>query len=145
MSFIPVLEEMAPPLMAQVKVDNIAGQKLLHTPGLVTCPNQQMEMVGKQAPGIDNKIPLQAMVGQPLKKILPVWFAAEDVCSLDAPAHYVMQSPGSIQPRLSGHSKKIRSFPFICQVVLEPTSPFFSIRLSEGFLPFSFCSCLSPG
>jgi hypothetical protein len=62
--FISVLKEMAGSFMTQVKINNITGQKLLHTPEnrLTTGPNQQMKVVGKEAPRIDNEIPVHALV-----------------------------------------------------------------------------------
>jgi hypothetical protein len=83
-----------------------------------------MKVVGKEAPRIDMEIPIQAEIRQPVQKIFPVLVRPEYGRPFNAPPHDVMQSPGSVQSWLSRHIRKIRSFPLVCQVVLEPTSPF---------------------
>ena len=66
-----------------------------------------MEVLGKETPRSDNQIPLHALVRQPVWKILPVSINAEYVGPLDAPPHHMMQRPGTIQSRLSRHTKKV--------------------------------------
>jgi hypothetical protein len=52
--------------VSKIEVDHITREKLPHTPGkrVPARPNQEMEVTGKEAPGINNEIPLQALVPQ---------------------------------------------------------------------------------
>jgi hypothetical protein len=55
--FIPILEQMAMPLVPSVEINRIARQKLSHAPGkaLRSCPHQQMKMILHERPGIHPK------------------------------------------------------------------------------------------
>jgi hypothetical protein len=69
-----------------------------------------MEVIGEERPCIDNEIPIQAKIRQTVQKIFPVSVCSEDVCSLDAPAHHMVQGSGSIKSWLSRHSKTLLAF-----------------------------------
>ena len=60
-------------------------------------------MVGHQRPGIDGPPARPAQFRQPVDEVLPVFPGSKYLAGLDPPAHDVMQGPGGIQPRLSGH------------------------------------------
>jgi hypothetical protein len=49
-----------------------------------------MKVVGKESPGIDNEIPIQAQISQSIQKIFPVLIRAKYIGPFNAPAHNVV-------------------------------------------------------
>jgi hypothetical protein len=49
-----------------------------------------MKVVGKEGPGIDKEIPIQAQISQSVQKILPILIRAKYICPFNAPAHDVV-------------------------------------------------------
>ena len=60
-------------------------------------------MRGHEGPGIGNQVSLLAQVGESIQKIISIDICPEYFGFLDAPAYYVMKSPGGIESRMSGH------------------------------------------
>jgi len=122
---VAVLKEMAPSLVAQVEVDRVAGHQAPHAfgKGLFSGPDQQVKMVGYQGPGVYGPSARTAQFRQPGDEVLPVSPGSEYLAGLDPPGHDVMQGPGGIQPRLSGHLSLNIALNGPCQVYSETTSP----------------------
>jgi hypothetical protein len=112
---VPVLEQMAKPLMAPIEIDRIPGEQLPHALGerAVARARQKMEVVRHEGPGIHDQIPAPAQGRKPAHEVLPVSVVLEDFGSLVSSPHDVVQGTRGIQPWLSGHAGSPRPFPRI--------------------------------
>ena len=77
--FVPILEEVARPLMAAIELSGVPGQERAHAAlqGASLGAHQKVGMVGQECPGIDSEMPGLCEVGYPPEEILPILVVAE--------------------------------------------------------------------
>ncbi len=131
---IAVLKEVSPSFVPQVEVDRLPGHQASHAPGqrLFFGSDQQVKMVGHQCPGVYGQSTRPGQFRQPIDEVLPVFPGSECLAGFDPPAHDVMQGPGGIQPRLSGHNSLSNALTGSCQVYSETMSPIRVFPLPGG-------------
>lgn len=105
--FVPVLEQVATPAVAPVKGPGVASQEGAHQPGegAFACAHEQVEVVRKEDPGIDDYRSGLGQAGQAPDKILAIRVIPEDALAVEAPPHHVVQDPWRIQAWSPGHGR----------------------------------------
>lgn len=83
----------------------------------------------QQGPGLHDQMPVPAQRGEPGHELVPVGVIVEDLGSVDAPAHDVVQGTGGSSRGGLGMPGGSAPSPE-CQHASEPTSPF-TYRLAD--------------
>ena len=98
---------MAAPVVSTILPEGIACEETAHDgrDGDKAGSEQQVEVVGKERPGIAERRSLLEDLPQSIEKVLSVSIGSEHLSPFDAPAHDVVKRPGIIYSRFSWHKK----------------------------------------
>lgn len=102
---MPLLEEVAHPLMAAVEGPGIAGEQGAHT----ACerplprPDEDVRMGGEERPRVDGEAGGVDQGRRPADEVSPVRVVPKDRAALEPSHHHVVEDPRSIEARLTGH------------------------------------------
>ncbi len=102
---VPVLEEVAHPLVAPVEGSGIAGEERAHGPGQGADPrpHQEVGVVREEGPGVDAEDLGLRQGGEARDEVGPAPVVAEEGPPLDPPHHDMVEGVRRIQAGLAGH------------------------------------------
>ena len=103
--FVPVLEEMAVPLVPAIEGPCVASQQGAHRPreGPLPRPDEQVHVIGEHRPRVDGPRPGRGEGRQSGDELAAIPVIAEDRPALDAPHHHVVQDTRGIEAGTAGH------------------------------------------
>ena len=107
--FVPVLEQVAHPVVAPIEVYGVTGEQFFHQGrnGNVAGSQQQMEMIWDQGPGEAAGAGFRQKFAQALQKAVIVHLIAKDRLPGDTPADDVVQRAGGVYAGLPGHERDV--------------------------------------
>ncbi len=96
---VPILEEMAGPLVAPIEAPGVPGEETSHgrRQRPRPRPDQEVKMIGKQRPRQDREARLRSDRRQSVDPILPIPVIRKDGSALDSPHHDMVQGTRRIQ------------------------------------------------
>jgi len=96
---VPILEEMADPLVAPVETAGVPCEEASHDRRQrpLPRPDQEVNMIGEQRPRQYREPSLRSDRCQPVDPILPIHVISKDGSSLDSPHHDMVQRTRRIQ------------------------------------------------
>ena len=88
-----------------IEVLGVQGEKFAHDSGyaVLAAPEEEMDVIGHQNPGVDGAFPLFHSETESLKEKAPVLIIFEYVGFVDAPHHDMVQGAGYIESGLARH------------------------------------------
>jgi len=105
---VPVLEEVAHPLVAAVEGPGIAREQTPHAPGqgARARPHEEVGVVREHGPGVDGPGPALRQGREARDKIRPIPVIPEDDPALQPPHHHVVEGVRRIETGLAGHGRR---------------------------------------
>ena len=96
---------MACPFVTAIEILGVPGEKFAHDAGyaVLAAPEEKMNVIGHQNPGVDGAVPLTHIETESLKEKVPVLIVFEYVGFVDAPHHDMMKGTGYIESGLAWH------------------------------------------
>ncbi len=107
--FIPVLKEMAAPVVPAVEGAGVPREEGAHGVGQRARPrpDQQVEVVWEEGPGEDGDRARRGPGGQPLDEIGAIRVVPKDRSALDPARHHVVEDARGVQPGSARHARSL--------------------------------------
>ncbi len=105
---VPVLEEVADPVVSAVEGPGIAREQTPHAPGqgARSRPHEEVGVVREHGPGVDGPRPGLRQGREARHKIRPIPVTPEDDPALEPPHHHVVEGVRRIETGLAGHGRQ---------------------------------------
>lgn len=102
---VPVLKEMAAPIMPQVEGHGMPSQKPSHESRELdpSRTEQKVDMIRHQSPGITARLGLLQQRGQTFNERVPVFVVHENIATLDTSGDNVMEKSGNVDSSRTWH------------------------------------------
>ena len=106
---VAVLEQVAGSVMSKIEIDCIPGKEATHEAGKLqpVAPQQKMEMVRNQRPGVAIGFGVEQQPVKPFNKTSAIGIVEKYFCSLDPADDYMLQQARYVEAWLSGHGLNI--------------------------------------
>ena len=103
--FMPPLQQMPRPAVLAVVILCVARQHPMHDPPDIVSPplDQQMNVIGHQAVGVQIEWQLCLLIGQQCEKLLPVLRRMKNVSPLNPSRYHMIKRALDLYPRFSSH------------------------------------------
>ncbi len=105
---VPVLEEVAHPLVAAIEGPGVPGEQGPHAPsqGARPRPHQEVRVVREHGPGVDGPGPGLCQGREARDKVRPIRVIPEEDPALQPPHHDMVEGVRRIQTGLAGHGRR---------------------------------------